>query len=146
MTLTGRSIVQVAVPSGDLKRSKLFYGETLGLTFIFETNGMAFYQAGNVRLMVGTNGEDPSGSKSGPAIYFDAPDLPDLSSKLQARGVEFLGPAQVVQKTDQGELQLQFFRDPDGNLLALMGLVQALMPLPAKKIGTTEGEPRGHPS
>ena len=95
---------------------------------LFETNGMAFFQAGNLRLMIGDRSRNDDGVEfrpGGVALYFDAPDLPALGSALEARGVEFRGPAEVVQRTDAGELQLRFFEDPDGNLLALMGLVAA---------------------
>ena len=102
-----------------------FYGQTLGLDFLFETNGMAFFQAGSVRLMVGTNFEDHADPAHGVTLYFDAPDLPNTADELEERGVVFLGPAEVVQRTPDGSLQLRFFRDPDGNLLALMGLVRS---------------------
>lgn len=124
MGLAGRSIVQVALTSADLVESKRFYTEVLELDLLFETNGMVFYQAGGVRLMVGKEGGGSANGGSGPAIYFDAPDLPSLSEELEGRGVSFLGPAEVVQRTAQGDLQLRFFRDPDGNLLSLMGVVR----------------------
>ena len=47
-----------------------------------------------------------------------------MAEALERKGVRFLGPAEVVQRTAEGEIQLRFFRDPDGNLLALMGLVR----------------------
>ena len=117
--LAGRNLVQVALPTRDLPRAIAFYGDTLGLPLAFETNGMAFFSLPNLRLMVGSNVEDaevdPTPSE-GTAVYFDAPDLPTLGPALEARGVAFLGPAEVLQKTAAGELRLRFFRDPDGNL------------------------------
>lgn len=126
--LAGRSLVQVALPCSDLGRSVAWYRDVLGLPLLFETNGMAFFQAGNLRLMLGEQRgteEDADFQPGGAALYFDAPDLPSLSFALETTGVEFVGPAEVLQRTDKGELQLRFFRDPDGNLLALMGVVAA---------------------
>ena len=121
--LSGSDLVQVAVPTRDLGRAKAFYGGVLGLPLMFETNGMAFYKVGALRLMVGSNMEADPAPRDGAALYFGAPDLPTLAPALEARGVEFLGPAEMLQRTAAGTLQLRFFRDPDGNLLALMGVV-----------------------
>lgn len=124
--LDGRDLVQVALPTRVLSRAVDFYSKTLGLPLLFETNGMAFFRLGNLRLMIGQE-EEPG--ESGPAdklracLYFDAPDLPELGERLEAAGVRFLGPAETVQRTEAGNLQLRFFRDADDNLLALMGLV-----------------------
>jgi hypothetical protein len=37
--------------------------------------------------------------------------------------VRFGGAVNVLQRTEQGELKLREFKDPDGNSLALMGFV-----------------------
>ena len=124
MSLAGRSVVQLALPTSDLARARRFYGEVLGLQFLFETNGMLFFQLGNTRLMVGSNAEGDLAPRDGSAIYFDAPDLPELSRVLEQQGLVFEGPAETLQRTEAGNLQLRFFRDPDGNLLALMGVVK----------------------
>jgi catechol 2,3-dioxygenase-like lactoylglutathione lyase family enzyme len=117
--LAGRNVTQVAVTVGDLARATAFYRDTLGLPLLFETNGMAFFQAGNLRLMVGNNGQErPS---RGTVIYFDAPDLDAVRRRLELKGVWFEGPTEVLQRTRTHELKLAGFRDPDGNALALLG-------------------------
>jgi predicted enzyme related to lactoylglutathione lyase len=121
LSLAGRNVVQAAVTVTDLPRAVGFYRDTLGLPFLFETNGMAFFQAGAIRLLIGLN---PNGRPSDSSVlYFDAPDIDDLRAALEARGIVFHGPTQVLQRTDAGELRLASFRDPDGNALALMGTV-----------------------
>jgi len=122
-TLAGRDVVQVFLPCTDLERSKAFYSDTLRLPFLFETNGMAFYQLGNTRLMLGQLREGQE-RMAGGGIYLDAPDLPALARSMEARGVEFRGPAQVLQQTPEGALTLQSLLDPDANLVALMGVVK----------------------
>jgi catechol 2,3-dioxygenase-like lactoylglutathione lyase family enzyme len=120
--LSGRGLVQVGVTVADLPRAIDFYRDTLGFALLFETNGMAFFQLGNTRLMVG-QARGALHPRSDSILYFDAPDLPALADALESRGVSFAGPAEVLQRTDKGELTLRIFADPDGNLLALMGVV-----------------------
>jgi len=118
--LGGRKLVQVALTSLDLERSKAFYQDLLGFKLLFEVPNMVFYQLGDLRLMVGKEaGLTPGGS----VLYIDAPDIDTLSVEMEKRGVRFGGPTTVVQRTDQGELKLREFKDPDGNPLALMGFV-----------------------
>ena len=121
--LKDRALVQVALPTVDLGRAVIFYRDVLDLPLLFEVSGMAFFQLHNgVRLMVGSHAADLT-PKDSTALYFDAPDLSELAEKLAKRGVVFRGPATTLQKTASGDLMLQFFRDPDGNLLGLMGVV-----------------------
>jgi catechol 2,3-dioxygenase-like lactoylglutathione lyase family enzyme len=124
-TLAGRKLVQAAFTVTDLARSVAFYRDVLGFPLMFETNGMAFFQAGfqagDLRLMIGTNSPDPPAR--GTVLYFDAPDIDDLAPALEAKGVEFIGPIAVLQRTEAHELKLRIFRDPDGNPIGLMGMV-----------------------
>jgi predicted enzyme related to lactoylglutathione lyase len=120
-SLAGRKVMQVAMTSRDLERSKVFYRDVLGLPFLMEVSGMAFFQAGDLRLMVGL-AQKPDDPIGGSVVYFDAPDIDTLGPALEAKGVAFHGPAQVLQRTDTHELKLRSFKDPDGNALALMGM------------------------
>ncbi|MGA7713723.1 MAG: VOC family protein [Rhizomicrobium sp.] len=119
-SLEGRGLVQVGLTSRDLERSKRFYRDTLGLPLLFEVSGMLFFQLAGLRLMVGLAADQPIG---GSIFYFDAPDIDMLGAALEAKGVKFLGPAQTVQSTATHDLKLRSFLDPDGNALALMGMV-----------------------
>lgn len=118
----GRALAQVMTSVSDLPRAIEFYRDVLGLPFLFETNGMAFFQLADMRLMLGCHLDHPP-APGGACLYFDAPDLPAFAAALEARGVSFSGPAVVVQKEAAGDLTLRSFTDPDGNLLALMGVV-----------------------
>lgn len=122
LNLSGRKLVQVAFTCRDLERSLAFYRDTLGLPLLFEVSGMMFFQLEGLRLMIGKEHE-PGQPIGGSLIYFDAPDIDALGPALEAKGVTFTGPAQVVQRTQTHELKLREFRDPDGNVLALMGMV-----------------------
>jgi catechol 2,3-dioxygenase-like lactoylglutathione lyase family enzyme len=122
-TLAGRKLVQVALTCRDLDRARIFYRDTLGLPLMFEAGHMLFFDIGGQRLMVGLaeNAERPL--VGGTYLYFDAPDLPALVPALKAKGVELIGSIETLQHTDTHELKLQFFRDPDGNEIGLMGMV-----------------------
>jgi len=122
LTLAGRKLVQVALTCRDLDRSRAFYRDTLGLPFLFETNGMLFFQLENLRLLVGKEMK-PDTPLGGSVIYFDAPDMDALGAALEKKGIAFAGPAVTLQRTATHELKLREFFDPDGNALALMGMV-----------------------
>ena len=121
-TLAGRKLAQVALTVKDLDRARVFYRDTLGLPLMFEMGHMLFFDIGGQRLMVGL-AENPDQPIGGTYIYFDAPDLPALVPALKAKGVEMIGNTETLQRTQTHELKLQFFRDPDGNQIGLMGMV-----------------------
>jgi predicted enzyme related to lactoylglutathione lyase len=121
-TLAGRNLVQVGLTCRDLDRARNFYRDTLGLPLLFEAGRMLFFQLEGVRLMVGLSRE-PDRPIGGSVIYFDAPDIDALGTALEAKGVKFIGAAVTVQQTATHELRLREFYDPDGNALALMGMV-----------------------
>ncbi len=121
-SLAGRGLVQVGLTCRDLERAKTFYRDTLGLPLLFEVGGMLFFQLEGLHLMVGKE-HTPGQPIGGSLLYFDAPDIDTLGAALEAKGVKFVGPATTVQRTETHELKLREFFDPDGNALALMGMV-----------------------
>jgi catechol 2,3-dioxygenase-like lactoylglutathione lyase family enzyme len=122
LNLSGRKLVQVGLTCRDLDRSRAFYRDILGLPLLFEAGNMLFFQLEGLRLMVGLTHE-PAQPIGGSVVYFDAPDIEILGPALEATGIKFTGPATVVQRTQTHELKLREFFDPDGNALALMGMV-----------------------
>lgn len=122
VSLRNRKLVQIGLTVRDLDAARVFYRDVLELTLQFEVPNMLFFDLGGQRLLIGTQaGEHPD--SYGSILYFDAPDLDALAARLEARGVRFSGPAVVLQRTATHELKLRDFRDPEGNSLALMGLV-----------------------
>lgn len=122
-TLAGRKLVQVALTCRDLDRARTFYRDTLGLPLMFEAGHMLFFDIGGQRLMVGLSELPDRPIVGGTYLYFDAPDLPAVAAALKARGVELIGDIETLQRTGTHELKLQFFKDPDGNEIGLMGVV-----------------------
>ena len=113
-------IAQIALSTRDLPKAVAFYRDVLGLKLMFEVSGMAFFDAGGVRLMLGAahfTGE----LQNNAYVYFDAGDWQATEAALIARGLKFEREAEVVQRAEGKEHALRFFKDPDGNALAIMG-------------------------
>lgn len=121
-SLANRKLVQIALTTREIERSRRFYRDVLGLQLLFEAGGMLFFDLAGIRLLIGA--ENTAGQPGGSILYFDAPDIDVLGPELESKGVEFMGPAQIVQRTKTHDLKTRAFRDPDGNVLELMGMVQ----------------------
>lgn len=117
------TIGQIAVTVRDVPRAVTFYQDVLGLPFLFEAPGMAFFQAGEVRLMLGLP-EGTNGAQYSSIVYFRVEDIRGSTRELESRGVTFTHEPRLVHRGTTADLWLAFFHDPDGNALALMSEVQ----------------------
>ncbi|MDG0867676.1 VOC family protein [Candidatus Lucifugimonas marina] len=111
-------IGQVALHVSDIERSTNFYGDTLGMTKIFDAPNIAFFDNGGIRLMLSAGEGEPSGESS--VIYYKVADIDESYSDLSESGVEFQDSPHVIHASDDYELKMAFFKDPDGNQLAIM--------------------------
>jgi methylmalonyl-CoA/ethylmalonyl-CoA epimerase len=123
MDLSNATVGQLFIPVTDLDRAIAYYRDTLGLPFLFTAPPqMSFFQAGSVRLLVGV----PEGrAERGSAVYFKVDDIKDVYETLKSRGATMGAEPHMVHRTPQMELWLCEFRDPDGNVLALMSEVMS---------------------
>lgn len=113
-------IGQIAVPVADVDRAVAFYRDVLGMRFLFQAPpGLGFFDCGGVRLMLDAPAKAQGGS-SASIIYYAVPDLHAAAATLESRGVSFEAAPHLVARMPDHELWMAFFRDPDGNLLALM--------------------------
>lgn len=111
-------IMQIALSVTDLPRAKDFYQNTLGMRFLFETGPLAFFQCGDIRLMISAaESEKPNRAT---LIYFKVADIQGTYEALRAKGVEFSDPPHVIAKMPDHDLWLTYVKDPDGNLLGVM--------------------------
>jgi methylmalonyl-CoA/ethylmalonyl-CoA epimerase len=118
-TLALGEVAQVALTITDIDASIDFYRDTLGLSHMFTAGNMAFFDCGNLRLLLGlAEGAKPSPGTS--ILYFRVGDIEAAHNALAAKDVRNEGPPVVAHRTEDYELWLAFFRDPDGNMLALM--------------------------
>lgn len=118
MTLS--KLAQIALSTRDLPKAVAFYRDILGLPLQFEVSGMAFFDAGGIRLMIGP-AHHQGALQNNTCVYFDAADWHATETALTARGLKFEREGEVVQRADGKEHAIRFFKDPDGNLLAIMG-------------------------
>lgn len=110
-------IMQVALTVNDVAQAKTFYGDVLGLQFLFDAGSMAFFQCGGVRMLIGAGETKPNNST---LLYFRVADLETTRRGLREQGVEFAQEPQMVARMPDHELWLAYVRDPSGNLLGLM--------------------------
>lgn len=116
-------IEQIALPAADLDRAVAFYRDALGMKFLFRSNGLAFFDCAGVRLMLSLP-ETKEAAAPASVIYFKVDDIKAAHQALLARGVAFTdSPHQIADMGDY-ELWMAFFRDSEGNQLAISGDVQ----------------------
>lgn len=118
------SLRQVALPVADVDRAVEFYVEVLGLRSIARFGDLAFVDLDGVRLLLERS--DTPARADGFVLYLAVDDVHAAHAHLGERGVEFVDQPHPI-FTDQAgtfgpageEEWMVFFRDPDGNLLAL---------------------------
>lgn len=117
-------IHQVALQATNLDDAVDFYRDVLGLRFMarFDPPGLAFFDLGGLRLLL-------SATASEATLYFRVENIDKAVRELRKRGVAFLQPPAMIHKDEAGELGkkgveewMAFFKDPSGNLLALIEL------------------------
>jgi predicted enzyme related to lactoylglutathione lyase len=114
-----RKIGQIYMRAVDLRRATAFYRDVLSVPFLFDVPRMAFFDLAGVRLMLG----EPEGEAfdhPGSILYFDVPDLNAAHEELVRRGVPFDSSPHLIADLGERELWMAFFKDSEGNQLALM--------------------------
>lgn len=116
----GPELGQVALTVRDVAQAKRFYGDVLGLRFLFDAGPhLSFYAAGAVRLMLTRPDASGEVGRNSP-LYFKVPSAAAAHAVLLARGATDEQASQLVAKLPDHELWMAFVRDPDGNLIGLM--------------------------
>ena len=114
-----KQIGQIAINAKDLPRATAFYRNTLGLPFLFEAPGLAFFQCGGVRLMLG-GAETAEFDHAASVLYFDVDDIVAAHRSLRDSGVTFRDEPHAVHQAGDRALWMAFFDDTEGNLFAIM--------------------------
>lgn len=111
-------IQQIALAQHDVEKAVPFYRDGLGLPLQFAMAGMAFFDAGGVRLML-TKPSSADVDHPNSILYFEVADCRAAYESLRARGVPFDDEPHLVGKTGTHELWMAFCRDPERNLIAI---------------------------
>jgi catechol 2,3-dioxygenase-like lactoylglutathione lyase family enzyme len=115
-------IGQIAIPVHDLERAVEFYRDVLGMRFLFRVPNMAFFDCGNVRLMLSIP-EAAEFDHRASLLYYKVGDISQAFKELSQREVEFTSEPHLVAGMEDHELWMAFFKDVDDNILALMSEV-----------------------
>jgi methylmalonyl-CoA/ethylmalonyl-CoA epimerase len=125
-TATGIGITrlgQIAVNAKDVDRAAAFYQDQLGLKLLFKAPpGLAFFDCGGVRLML-SGAEKPEFDHPSSVLYFAVPDIQGAYGRMKESGVHFEDEPHLIARMPAHDLWMTFFRDSEGNLLALMSEV-----------------------
>ena len=108
-------IQQIAIGVNNLEKSTAFYRDQLGMQFLFDAGHMSFFNCNGLRFMLTTLKHNDANS----LIYFDVPDIQIAFNTLKSRGVSFDDEPHTVHETDTMALWMAFFKDSEGNLLAI---------------------------
>ena len=84
-----QKIGQIGVPVKDLNRALNFYKEKLGLSLLFNTDRMAFFDCDGLRLML-TLPEKEEYAHPSSVIYFQVTDIKETYERLVDQGVPFV--------------------------------------------------------
>jgi catechol 2,3-dioxygenase-like lactoylglutathione lyase family enzyme len=122
--MLNRSRIHPTIAVTDLERAKKFYGETLGLKAEGEMDGHISYEAGDgTSLVVFKRQNAPKAENT--VASFTVEDVEAVVKWLRERGVVFEeydtpGLKTVNGIATIGDTKGAWFKDPDGNILALV--------------------------
>ena len=116
------NIGQISIIVKDLERATAFYRDVLGLPLLFSVPGMAFFDCGGVRLMLGV-ASSPEYDHPSSIFYFRVPDIQVGHARLAEHGVEILAPPRLIAPMPTHDLWMTAFRDSEGNIHQLMSEV-----------------------
>jgi catechol 2,3-dioxygenase-like lactoylglutathione lyase family enzyme len=116
------TMVVATIPVTDLDRAKQFYGQTLGLEFLWETPVAVRFRSGSASEI--SIFKRPPISTEHTLAHFEVDDIEAEVAQLVENGVELLdyaeGPLATTGHIAQlGSARCAWFRDPDGNTLGL---------------------------
>jgi methylmalonyl-CoA/ethylmalonyl-CoA epimerase len=115
-------IGQIGIVVKDVERATSFYRDVLGMRFLFAFPGLAFFDCDGVRVML-SRPEKPEFDHPSSILYFRVTDIQQASASLRARDVRFDDEPHLIARMPDHDLWMTFFRDLDGNPLALMSEV-----------------------
>lgn len=116
-------IGQIAIVVENVDRAVDFYQNALGLPMLFRAGHLAFFQCGGTRLML-DGAAEPEFRHPSSILYFSVFDIRASFGQMKARGVEFRDEPHMIARMPDHELWMTFFKDTEGNTLALMSEVR----------------------
>ncbi|EKT4084327.1 LuxR C-terminal-related transcriptional regulator [Stenotrophomonas maltophilia] len=110
---------QISRSVSNIEDAKRWYGEVLGLPFLYAFGNIAFFDCGGLRLFLAEGDGDANS-----IVYFRVTDIHAVVKSLQARGIEFVNAPHMIHKHADGtEEWMAFLKDNEGRPLGLMSSV-----------------------
>lgn len=119
MSFALNALGQIALSVDDADAAERFYSESLGLRKLYRFGDLVFFDSAGLRLMVEKSSAQPFTPASS-VLYFRVADILVAVRALEARGVVFVAAPHRIAAMEDHDLWMAFFKDPAGNLLALM--------------------------
>ncbi len=116
------AIGQIAINARDVARATGFYRDVLGMKFLFEFPGLAFFDAGGVRLML-TTADKAEFDHPASILYYKVADIIGTHHSLAAKGVKVEEVPHIVAPMPDHDLWISAYRDSEDNYFALMSEV-----------------------
>lgn len=116
-------IGQIAINAHDVDRATAFYRDVLGLQHLFRAGQLSFFDCGGVRLML-DKPEKPEFDHPSSILYFQVAEIQATYERLKGAGAKFEDTPHLLARMPNHDLWMTFFRDTEGNLLALMSEVK----------------------
>ncbi|MFJ7827967.1 VOC family protein [Psychrobacillus sp. NPDC096623] len=110
---------QVAVNVENVERAVAFYKDVIQLPLLFEMDSLAFFQCGETRLIL-SRPESEEFNHPSSVLYFQVDNLTSEVSRMKNAGSTFIDEPHMVAKVGDTETWMAFFKDSEGNTLALM--------------------------
>jgi catechol 2,3-dioxygenase-like lactoylglutathione lyase family enzyme len=120
-------IGQISRSVSDIDAAVAWYRDILGLTHLFTTGALAFFDCGGTRLFL-----EQGNVKHESVLYFRVEDIHAAHEEIAERGANSLSVPHIIHRHANGmEEWMAFFADPDaplvvdphGRLIALMAQV-----------------------
>lgn len=115
-------IGQISIIVQDVERATAFYRDVLGLPLLFTVPGMAFFDCGGVRLMLG-RASSPELDHPSSILYFRVSEIHAGYERLVEQGVTMVAPPRLIAPMATYDLWMTAFRDSEGNVRQLMSEV-----------------------
>lgn len=119
-----QKVGQIGISVKDLEKAIHFYNEKLGLSLLFKTDSMAFFECNGLRLFLSLP-EKKEFAQSSSVIYFQVENIKEAYIDLLSKEIIFIDEPHIVAKMGQIETWMAFFKDTEGNTHALMSEVKS---------------------
>ena len=107
-----QSVGQIGISVKNLDHAIEFYKEKLGLSLLFNTDRMAFFDCNGLRILLSLP-EKEEFAHSSSVIYFQVENIKEAYANLIEKDVTFIDELHIVAKMGQIETWMAFFKDTE---------------------------------